>query len=89
MKIGQAFYCDGCGVNLYSGSHCNECEPATGSEQVTHTFLVTGTMVPGGSPSNEPGLQILDEQVRISLGDFVQMAEPSRQEEHKPWWKLF
>jgi hypothetical protein len=30
MQIGKAFYCDGCGVNIYSGTHCNECDPLHG-----------------------------------------------------------
>lgn len=66
MQIGQAFYCDDCGVNIYSGTHCTECDPANGSEQVVSTFIVTGvvtgTMIPGGEPSGECGLQLLDEK---------------------------
>ncbi len=85
MKIGQAFYCDGCGVNIYSGSHCNECDPQNGSEQVVITFTAI-------APDDNTPLE-----QAISLGDFVRMAEPYRQhesglqpeEEHKPWWKIF
>ncbi len=39
MQIGQAFYCDDCGCEIVSGSHCKDCNAVSGSSQITYTLV--------------------------------------------------
>lgn len=38
-KLGQACYCDGCGVEIVNGDNCVSCDPEQGSEEVSFLFV--------------------------------------------------
>lgn len=39
MKLGEAYYCDGCGCEIQAGTHCKQCDPVSGVDDITYTFI--------------------------------------------------
>lgn len=78
MKLGGAFYCDGCSCEIPEGStHCNQCDPVGGVPELTHIF--TMQFSPDKVKSN------------FSFGETVEVLNANLPElpEEKPWWKFW
>lgn len=40
VVMGDARYCDKCGVEIWSGDKCSGCDPKNGGEEVTIRFMI-------------------------------------------------